>query len=234
MVVQLISSPRTISTALMYSFYNRDDFDAVDEPLYARYLTRIDKDHPGKTAILKSQSLDAEAILNELSSERDKHVFIKNMASHLEGVDVDLFSSFHNVILFRDPARIISSFSKVIQKPILADLGIKFSWEIYKELSRMNKNVIAVNSDHLLDQPEQGLKIICDHLAIPMSEKMLSWPAGPKNIDGVWAKYWYANVHKSTGFMSRKLSEVQLEPPLAEILEKATPFYNNLVNHAII
>lgn len=29
--------------------------------------------------------------------------------------------------------------------------------------------------------------------------QMLSWPAGPKPYDGVWAPWWYAGTHKSTG-----------------------------------
>lgn len=29
--------------------------------------------------------------------------------------------------------------------------------------------------------------------------QMLSWPAGPKPYDGVWAPWWYAQTHRSTG-----------------------------------
>ena len=32
------SGPRNISTALMYSFAQRKDFVAIDEPFYASYL----------------------------------------------------------------------------------------------------------------------------------------------------------------------------------------------------
>lgn len=35
-------------------------------------------------------------------------------------------------------------------------------------------------------------------LSLP-AEQMLSWPAGPKPYDGVWAPWWYAGSHKSTG-----------------------------------
>jgi hypothetical protein len=30
--------------------------------------------------------------------------------------------------------------------------------------------------------------------------QMLSWPAGSKPYDGVWAPWWYAGTHQSTGF----------------------------------
>ena len=29
---------------------------------------------------------------------------------------------------------------------------------------------------------------------------MLSWETGGNPADGVWARYWYENVHRSTGF----------------------------------
>ena len=36
--------------------------------------------------------------------------------------------------------------------------------------------------------------------ASPYDDAMLSWPAGPKPEDGVWAEHWYASAHRSTGF----------------------------------
>ena len=37
-IICLWSSPRNISTALMYSFAQREDTEVVDEALYAHYL----------------------------------------------------------------------------------------------------------------------------------------------------------------------------------------------------
>ena len=37
----LWSGPRNISTALMYSFAQRDDTRVVDEPLYGHYLLKL-------------------------------------------------------------------------------------------------------------------------------------------------------------------------------------------------
>ncbi len=33
-------------------------------------------------------------------------------------------------------------------------------------------------------------------LGVPFLDAMLSWPAGRRDTDGVWAKYWYANVEE--------------------------------------
>ena len=65
--IHLISGPRNISTALMYSFGNRADTNIVDEPLYAHYLhTHPDAKHPSGEEILNSQSTNLNAVLKNM------------------------------------------------------------------------------------------------------------------------------------------------------------------------
>ena len=40
------SGPRNVSTALMRSFENRKDTFVIDEPFYAYYLNKTQKNHP--------------------------------------------------------------------------------------------------------------------------------------------------------------------------------------------
>ena len=39
---------------------------------------------------------------------------------------------------------------------------------------------------------------------------MLSWPPGPRATDGVWAKHWYGEVEKSTGFRPYQPKQIDL------------------------
>ena len=48
MRIAMWSGPRNLSTAMMYSFGNRADFTAMDEPFYAPYLKATGADHPMK------------------------------------------------------------------------------------------------------------------------------------------------------------------------------------------
>jgi hypothetical protein len=48
------SGPRTLSTALMYSFGNRPDTVVTDEPLYGYYLATTGIEHPGRDEIIAS------------------------------------------------------------------------------------------------------------------------------------------------------------------------------------
>jgi hypothetical protein len=50
--INSISGPRNISTAMMYSFAQREDTIVMDEPFYAFYLKSTGAIHPGKDEVL--------------------------------------------------------------------------------------------------------------------------------------------------------------------------------------
>ena len=62
---------------------------------------------------------------------------------------------------------------------------------------------------------------------------MLHWEAGPRKEDGIWAKYWYANVHKSTGFEKQKTSDRPLPDHLLPLYQEAMKFYEPLFEKSI-
>jgi hypothetical protein len=68
---------------------------------------------------------------------------------------------------------------------------------------------------------------------------MLSWPAGPRPTDGIWAKYWYANVWASTGFSERSTASGRSEPAvlppeLEPLAARCQPFYEEMAAHRLI
>ena len=82
-VICLWASPRNISTALMYSFAQREDTSVLDEPFYAYYLTHVNPsaDHPGKEEIINSQSSNFSKIVAKMDEFKDKNIlplFIDN------------------------------------------------------------------------------------------------------------------------------------------------------------
>lgn len=51
-IIHAFCGPRTVSTSLMYSFYQREDVSTcLDEPLYASYLTQTGAERPYKVHI---------------------------------------------------------------------------------------------------------------------------------------------------------------------------------------
>lgn len=228
--LHLISGPRNISTALMYSFAQRNDTLVVDEPYYACYLSKTGIEHPGKTEVLQAQSVNDEVVTHALFKKHEKPVlFIKNMAHHIAMINDDFLSQCVNIFLIRDPRQIIASYAQVIDNPTLQDIGIAHEYELFKKV----KDPIVIDSGLLLQNPENVLQQLTDHAGIDFQKQMLQWPAGPKPYDGVWATYWYANVHKSTGFERQTTSSRALPERFNALCEEADFYYQKLLSEAI-
>ena len=235
--IQLISGPRNISTALMYSFGNRGDTDIMDEPFYACYLSRYQVDyHPGTEAILASMSSDPNVVIDSIMqpSRGKRKLFIKNMAHHMRGFDYSYSCEIKNVFLIRDPRQLINSFSKVIEEPAGTDIGVERELELYQELKSKGKYPpLVLDSGEILKDPEKVLKELCYKLEIHFTKRMLSWEPGARKEDGVWAKYWYDNVHKSIGFKKQIGSSAPLAEKFRKLYEEVAPYYNQLFEVAI-
>ena len=132
-IINLISGPRNISTALMYSFSSRSDTCIIDEPFYGYYLKETGADHPGRQEIIASMECDWNNIVDYIKEKQKKHaiVFVKNMAHHLIDADISFLAECANVYLIRNPAEIITSFSKVITNPLFSVDAIIFYFLLY-------------------------------------------------------------------------------------------------------
>lgn len=221
----------------MYSFAQRTDMTVVDEPLYAHFLSKTDSEaaHPGTSEILATMESDGAKVVQQMLNGvyPSDCVLFKQMTHHLIHLKEDFLAKMDNVLLIRDPKRIIASYAKVIPNPDLPDIGIKMQYDLFQKLSKSGKLAAVVDAKHLLLDPRGVLSQLCTHLEIPFQEQMLQWKAGPIPEDGCWAKYWYANVHQSTGFMPYEEKEIKLLGNLAELAERCQPYYSFLSEYTI-
>ncbi|MEM6725256.1 MAG: hypothetical protein AAF598_14545 [Bacteroidota bacterium] len=234
--INLWSSPRNISTALMYSFANRTDCQVHDEPLYAHYLHVSGKAHPGRKEILKSQSQNGNQVIQDILLKKapTKPVqLFKQMTHHLVQLNMNFLTEMKNVLLIRDPAEIIFSYGKVIDHIEMEDIGIAAQAELMEHLEKVNAFHGVLDAKELLLDPEKVLKQLCQQVDIPFEDRMLEWAAGAQPEDGVWAPYWYANVHRSRGFQTYRKRNVVLNPAQAQLNAICQPIYATLYECAI-
>ena len=232
----MVSGPRNMSTAIMYAFDNRSDTLGVDEPFYSYYLDKYPNvDHPGRLEILESQSKDATQVISQLQQKAKEvnYLFIKNMAHHIEGFDLSWLHDAKHLFLIRDPQKLINSFAKVIDNPTIKDIGIKDEYLLFQNLVDRGVSPVVLDSGDLLNEPRGIMVKLCAALDIKFREEMLSWNAGARGIDGIWAPHWYANVHKTTGFKQQKTSKEVMPAKYQVLLDEAMPYYQSLYDHAI-
>ncbi|MCB0760783.1 MAG: sulfotransferase family protein [Flavobacteriales bacterium] len=220
----------------MYSFAQRKDTRVYDEPLYAYYLSHSNAAsyHPGAQEVLQSQARDADEVIQMMLADHGKPVaFFKQMTHHLLDMDRSFLGQMHNVILTRNPKDMLLSFSKVIEHPQMQDVGYAAHIELLTFLQSMNCTPIVIDSAKLLQNPERVLRTWCRLMDLEFDDAMLSWEAGPRPEDGVWAPYWYASVHQSTGFGTYTPKNTALPDHLMPLYEECLPLYNRLNELAI-
>ena len=232
----LWSGPRNISTTLMYSFAQRMDTTVFDEPLYGAYLSssKTREDHPGFDEIIDSMPTSYDSVIAEMLGKMDRSVaFYKNMAHHLLDCDLDFLKEGVNIILTRDPREMLPSFDKVISNPKIEDVGYKAHVELIASLESMNAAYVILDATFLLKNPEGVLKQLCEICGISFDSRMLSWDKGPKTEDGIWAKYWYQNVHHSRGYQPYKKKRIPFPNHLVPLLKECEGYYQVLRQRAL-
>lgn len=229
------SGPRNVSTALMYSFAERPDTRVVDEPLYGHYLFATGAQHPGRAEVLASMETDGNAVMQTLVTARlDRPVlFAKQMAHHLVGIDLSWLEQTDNLLLIRDPAQMLPSLAEVLDEVTLRDTGLERQAELVRHLEARGRHPFCIDARHLLLNPAAVLTEACGRLGLPFYPAMLAWPPGPRAEDGVWARYWYGGVHRSTGFNPWRPSTRPMPPSLRELYETCRPLYEFLYERAI-
>ncbi|CAJ2628648.1 branched-chain-amino-acid aminotransferase-like protein 2-like [Trifolium pratense] len=232
-VIHSWSAPRSLSTSLMYSFSQRDDIEVLDEPLYSHFLRVSGFDRPYRDELLSNMESDGNKVVNDLiySPGKNKYRFCKHISKQrVLGLPEDLLKKGKHFILIRNPLDILPSFDKVVP-PSFFELGLAELVSIYNELSELGKPPPVIDAAELQKDPETTLRGLCDDLEIPFQPAMLSWEAGPKPIDGLWAPWWYKNVHKSTCFTEQTKYPQPFPFSLYNLLEQSLPLYNMLRRH---
>jgi Sulfotransferase domain len=235
--VAVWSGPRNISTALMRAWENRPDTVVVDEPLYAAYLARTGVDHPAREEVLLSQPTDVDTAVASLLAPLPPGVavhYAKHMAHHVPpDADPDWTLRFRNVLLIRDPAEVVASYTRAREACEPDDIGVRQQAWLLSYWSEHDLEVPILDAGEFLRAPEAHLRWLCDWLGIPFTDRMLSWPPGPRDSDGVWAPRWYAAVWDSTGFAPYRPREISLSPHDAAVAEACRPVYEELRSRSI-
>jgi len=237
--IAMWSGPRNISTAMMRSFGQRPDTAVVDEPFYAAYLAASGQLHPMQQEVLASQAQDWRAVVQALLGpvpDARAVWYQKHMTQHmLPGFGREWIDQVRNAFLIRDPAAVLASYVRARGVATLADIGIVQQREMFeREADRLGVAPPVVEGSDVLARPGPMLRGLCAALDIPYTDAMLSWPAGRRATDGVWAPAWYAAVERSTGFGPPPAPErAPLPDELRRVADAARPHYEVLAAHRL-
>jgi hypothetical protein len=218
---------------MMRSWENRADTFVCDEPLYSHYLLKTGIDHPGREEAIAHHESDWREVVRGLTGPipAGKSIYYqKHMAHHLlPEIDRAWMVQLTNGLLIRHPAEMLVSLTKVTPNARLVDTGLPQQVEILEYVEKATGRVPPiVDAGDVLEDPRRMLKLMCGALGVEFSEGMLSWPAGRRGTDGVWAKHWYAAVERSTGFEPHHAREEGVPQHLKRLLAECMEYYGPL------
>ena len=215
----------------------------IDEPFYAYYLERTGKNHPGAAEVIAQGETDWRKVVEQLTGpipeSRHKgpsHIFYQKQMTHhlLPEIEREWMVDLTNCFLIRDPREVILSYIKKNPEPKLEDLGFVQQSEIFEFMrARTNSIPPIVDARDVLEHPERTLRLLCDAVGVEFDKVMLSWPPGLRDSDGIWAKYWYDDVARSTSFQPYKSREGNVPDRLRETYERCQDCYDRLYKHRI-
>ena len=225
----------------MRAWENRSDTAVVDEPLYAFYLDRTGRDHPGRAEILGSQPTDWRVVVETLTGPAPggKRLFYqKHMAHHLlPEVDRGWLDhpSFRHAFLLREPRALLASLARVTPNPKVEDTGLPQQVELFERFAdRTGVPPPVFAARDVLADPEGMLRALCAALGVSFDPAMLRWPPGPRPTDGAWAPHWYANVERSTGFGPPRESRATVPDHLEDVLAACEAHHARLYPHRLV
>jgi len=223
---------------MIRSWGNRDDCVVIDEPLYAHYLDVTRKPHPGIDEVISAGETDWREVIAQLTGPipRGKRVYYqKHMTHHLlPDMERQWLCQLTNCFLIRHPREVLASYVKIVEAPLPEDTGFPQQAEIFELVRRTTGRVPAVlDAADVLHDPRRMLGLLCAAVGVSFQESMLSWPPGPRATDGVWARHWYGEVEKSTGFRPYQAKEIKLPPRLEKLLADCLPHYELLYQHRL-
>jgi hypothetical protein len=224
---------------MMRSWGNRPDTFVCDEPLYAHYLTQVEVDHPGVPEVIAHHETDWRKVVGWLTGEipEGRSIFFqKQMAHHLlPGIERGWLKSVVNAFLIRDPREMLTSLIKVMPDPGIADTGLPQQVELFERIrGETGATPAVIDSRDVLEDPRGLLTRLCEVVGVPFTEAMLAWPVGPRETDGVWAKYWYDSVERSTTFAPYRPKPDEVPDRLRGVYEACLRHYETLYSARLL
>ena len=236
--VAMWSGPRNISTAMMRAWENRGDCVVSDEPLYAHYLAHTGLDHPAREQVIGAGESDWTRVVQALLGPAPGGApvwYQKHMAHHLlPHIDRGWIAGLRNVLLIRDPRAVVASYIKSRAAVSAEDIGLPQQVALYDQLASAGAAPPVIDAGDFLRAPAAYLRALCDWLGIDFRQRMLHWPAGPRDSDGIWAPHWYAHVWQSTGFEPPAAREITLSGAAADAAEACRGHYEQLYRQRMV
>ncbi len=241
-IVALWAVPRSTSTAFEWMMRQRGDLDCLHEPFGEAWYQGEEPLWPRfKDGDKTTKGLTIESVWDDIKARSaNGPVFFKDFPHYINHMwTPEFLANFTHAFLIRDPAKTISSmFNKW---PDFNELEVGFPEQraLFDLLTALNgKPPAVIDSDDMLEDPENMVAAICNAVGITFMPEALSWEPGADTSDYSWwdGGSFHSNLKASTGLKPqiRRYVEIKDAPERVQrVHRRMEPHYDHLYKHRL-
>ncbi len=240
-IVVLWSTPRTTSTAFEWMMRMRGDMACFHEPFGEAWYKGEDAAWPRLTANSERvKGLSVQSVHDSmLEKALEMPVFSKDMPHFLPPDASDGFlAPFTHSFLIRNPAKSIPSIYKRGPDWVVAEYGFEAHRRLFDRIAdRDGAPPPVIDSDDLLENPEDIVSAWCRAVGLEYLPGALSWEPGARPEVGWYDNgSWHDSLSASDGLkpQPRTYGSIETQPDhIKAIYEQALPHYEHLYQYRI-
>ncbi|MGD9483576.1 sulfotransferase family protein [Streptomyces sp. TRM70308] len=227
-VLALWSAPRCRSTAFARMMIERGDRAVVHEP----FSRVVDFGEVTVGETVAHNERDVLAALRAMATRTP--VFFKDTTDFHYPVllaDASFLSAATHTFIIRDPAEAIASHHALQPGLGRDEVGFSRLYEIFTAVQASTGSTpVVIDSDDLLDRPEDTLRAYCAAVGIDFRPDALNWAPGMRSEWQSTSK-WHRSTSETTGFTrvrSGGAAAVEADQVLRAYRDYHQPYYEKL------
>ncbi|MEL7281252.1 MAG: sulfotransferase family protein [Pseudomonadota bacterium] len=241
-IIALWAVPRSTSTAFEWMMRQRGDLDCLHEPFgEAWYQGEAPLWHRYTPGEVTTPGLTLETVWDDIQRRAAKGpVFIKDFPHYISHMwTPEFLAHFTHAFLIRDPAKTITSMHDKWPGFHEGEVGFPEQRALFDLLWALNgAPPPVIDSDDLLDKPEEMTETFCGSVGISYLPDALHWEPGGDPSEHSWwdGGSFHANLAKSTGLTRQKRKYINIDESPArvqQVYRRMIPHYRRLYDHRI-
>jgi len=247
-ILTLWATPRSTSTAFEWAMSHRGDMTCFHEPYNEAFYfgedRRNDRYFTADPKLRTKPGLTISSVYEKLLTlGRTEQVFIKDFAYSIMHMADDEFLNAHtHTFLIRDPKKVLTSMHSRWPDITLAEIGFEDLHTLFKRVAdKEGTTPVILDSDELLEKPEQGMIAYCSAVGIPFVAEALNWEnkqSANKQKNPTWntdEHGFHDSLKASKGLskQNRNYPPLETSGDMMRLYKASKPHYDALYEHRV-
>jgi len=235
--IALWAVPRSVSTAFLRVFMERDDTTAIKAPFTGYCYYSSNRINNRFSNIESDREHNFESCLTKVLNPCDTSLmFIKDIALHLhDQINHPFLADLTNTFITRHPYPTFISHYKVWQDFDFIEAGYLHQKRLFDHVVEdLGQKPVVVDGTTFRLHPYITMMEYCNSVNIPHKPESMHWERRPVFGDGIMDDGFFTNVNNSVEIEAPKEMDIGVLPrKYRKMADECVPYYEYLARYAI-